>query len=136
MKSRRKSNKQINLAARYHTREVGLFTKKTLVLFLLVTATILAIPSWQAWRSYVNIRTTKTQLEQLIRIEGFTIYRDELLAMSAKMAAATRNLKWTNRHKEFGPRVQTTVDEIWTVFENDEVDALNAEAVLTVFVDD
>lgn len=136
MNSRRQSNKQMNLASRYHAREVGLFTKKTCVLFLLVTATILAIPSWQAWRSYADIRTTKTQLEQLIRIEGSTMYRDEVLAMSAKMAAATRNLKWASRHKEFGPRIEATVEEIWHVFENDTVDALNAEAALTVFVDD
>jgi PAS domain S-box-containing protein len=136
MNGRRKSNKQMNLAARYHAREVGLFTKKTCVLFLLVTTTILAVPSWQAWRSYADIRTIKTQLEQLIRIEGTTMYRDEALAMSAKMVAATRDLKWANRYKEFGPRVQATVDEIWHVFENDTVDALNAEAALTVFVDD
>jgi len=126
----------MNLASRYDTREAGLFTKKRCVLLLLVTATILAIPSWQAWRSYTDIRTTKTQLKQLIRIEGSTMYRDEVLAMSAKMAAATRNLKWANRYKEFGPRVQATVDEIWTVFENDDVDALNAEAGLMVFVND
>ncbi len=136
MKSRRKSNKQMNLAARYHAREVGLFTKKKFVLFLLVTATILAIPFRQAWRSYSGIRTIKTQLEELIRIEGSTIYRDEVLAMSAKMAAATRNLQWASRHREFGPRVEATVEEIWHVFENDSVDALNAEAALTVFVDD
>ena len=135
MKSRRKSNKQMNLAARYHAREAGLFTKKKFVLFMLVTATILAIPSRQAWRSYADIRTIKTQLEELIRIEGSTIYRDEVLAMSAKMAAATRNLQWANRHREFGPRVEATIEEIWHVFENDSVDALNAEAALTVFVD-
>lgn len=136
MNSRSQSNKQMNLASRYDTREVGLFTKKRCVLLLLVTATILAIPSWQAWRSYTDIRTTKTQLEQLIRIEGATMYRDEVLAMSAKMAAATRNLKWANRHKEFGPRVKATVEEIRHVFENDAVDAMNAEVGLMVFVDD
>ncbi len=136
MNSRRRANKQMNLASRYHAREAGLFTKKKCVLLLLVTATILAIPSWQAWRSYADIRTTKTQLEQLFRIEGSTMYRDEVLAMSAKMAAATRNQKWANRHKEFGPRVEATVEEIWHVFENDSVDALNAEAALSVFVDD
>ena len=136
MNSRRKSNKQTNLASRYQAREVGLFTTKRCVLLLLVAATILARLSWQAWHSYVNIRTTETQLEQFVKIEGSIMYRDEVLAMSAKMAAATRNLKWANRYKEFGPRVQATVDEIWTVFENDDVDALNAEAGLMVFVND
>ena len=51
------------------------------------------------------------------------MYRDEVLAMSAKMAAATKKLKWASRHKEFGPRG-------WYVPEND---AANAKAIVMVF---
>lgn len=126
MNSRRQSKKQANLAYRYHDREVRSFTTKGCVLLLLVAATILAIPSWQAWQawqSYVHIRTIETQLEKLIRLEGSSMYRDEVLAMSAKMAAATKKLKWASRHKEFGPRG-------WYVPEND---AANAKAIVMVF---
>lgn len=126
MNSRRQSNKQANLASRYHAREVGSFTPKRCVFLLLVAATILVIPSWQAWQawqSYVHIRTIETQLEKLIRLEGSTMYRDEVLAMSAKMAAATQKLKWASRHKEFGPRG-------WYIPEND---AANARAIVMVF---
>lgn len=56
--------------------------------------------------------------------------------MAAKMAAATRNLKWASRHEEFGLRLKGTVEEIWHVFENDAVNAVNAEAALVVFVGD
>ena len=136
MNSRRQTNKQTNLASRYHARLVGLFTAKTYVLLLLVAATILVKPSWQAWHSYVRIRTIESQLEQLIRLEVSTMYHDEVLAMSSKMAAATRNLKWASRHKEFGPRLKATVEEIRHVFENDAVNAVNAEAALVVFVGD
>ena len=136
MNNRKQSNKQINFTSRYHAREADLSTPKRYVLLLLVAATILTILSWQAWRSYVHISSTETQLEQLIRIEGSTIYRDELLSMSAKMAAATRNLKWASRNKEFGPRIKATAEEIRHVFENDTMDAENAEEGLTVFVDD
>jgi PAS domain S-box-containing protein len=106
------------------------------MLLLLVVATILASLSWQAWHSYGQVKTTKTQIEQLNRIEESTVYRDEVLAMSAKMAAATRNLKWASRYEEFGPRVKATVEEIRHVFENDALDAMNAEVGLMVFVDD
>ena len=136
MNSLRQSNRQTSLTSRYHARVVGLFTTKTCVLLLLAAATILARPSRQAWHSYVHTRTTETQLKQLIRLEVSTIYHDEVLAMSAKMAAATGNLKWASRHKEFGPRAKAAVEEIWHVFENDTVDAANAEAALAVFVDD
>jgi len=123
MNSRRRSNKQKNLAPRYHNRVVGLFTTNRGVLLLLVAATILARPSWQAWRSYVHIRTIETQLEQLIKLEGSTMYRDEVLAMSAKMAAATQKPEWASRHKECGPRG-------WCFPEDD---AMNARSVLMVF---
>jgi len=129
MNSRKQSNKQANLASRYHAREAGSFTTKRCVLLLLVAATILAIPSWQAWQawlSYMHIRTIETQLEQLNRLEVSTMYRDEVLAMSAKMAAATQKLKWASRHKEFGPRG-------WYVPEND---AVNSKALLMVFGED
>ena len=92
-------------------------------MLLLVAATILARPSWQAWRSYVHIRTIQTELEQLIRLEGSAAYHDEVLAMSAKMAAATQNLKWASRHKEFGPRG-------WCFPEND---AATAKSILMIF---
>jgi len=123
MNSRRRSNKQKKTAPRYHNRVVGLFITRRCVLLLLVAATILARPSWQAWHSYVHIRTIETQLEQLIRLEGSTAYRDEVLAMSAKMAAATQKLKWASRHEGFGPRG-------WCFPEND---AANARSILMVF---
>jgi len=50
------------------------------------------------------VRTVETQLEQLIRLDGTAKHRDEVLAMSAKMAAATQELSWVSRHKEFSPR--------------------------------
>ncbi len=64
------------------------------------------------------------------------MYRDEVLAMSAKMATADRNPKWASRHEEFGPRIKATVEEIGQVFESDAVDAVNAEEALAIFVDD
>jgi len=61
------------------------------------------------------------------------MYRDEVLAMSAKMAAATGNLKWVSRHEDFGPRVMPIVDERWHVSENEDVEA---GAILAAFADD
>jgi len=82
------------------------------------------------------IRTAEAQLEQLARIEGIAMHRDEVLAMSAKMAAFTRKPQWISRHEESGPRVEAAVEEISHVFGNDTEDAVNARAALPVFVDD
>ena len=136
MNSRGQSNQQANLTSCNNARKVGLFTTNRCVLFLLVAATILSILSWQAWRSYMHIKTTETQLEQFNRIESSTMYRDKMLAMSDMKASATRNLEWESRYKEFGLRVEAAVKEIRHVFESNTMDAEDAEEGLRVFVND
>ena len=132
-KVNRQSIKKTNPTSRHHAQRVGLFNTKICALLLLVAAGILARPSWQALHSYVNSRTIESQLERLIRLEGLVMYRDEVLAMSAKMAAATGNLKWVSRHEDFGPRVMPIVDEKWHVSENEDVEA---GVILAAFADD
>ncbi len=79
------------------------------------------------------IRAIKAQIEQFTRLGDSTMHRDEVLAMSAKMAATTQNLKWVKQHKEIGPRIKATIEEIKRVSEND---AIKVGTILTVFVDD
>jgi len=81
----------------------------------------------------VYIRAIKAQIEQFTRLGDSTMHRDEVLAMSAKMAATTQNLKWVKQHKEIGPRIKATIEEIKRVSEND---AIKVGTILTVFVDD
>ena len=129
----RQSIKKTNRTSRHHAQRVGLFNTKICALLLLVAAGILARPSWQALHSYVNSRISENQLERLIRLEGLVMYRDEVLAMSAKMAAATGNLKWVSRHEDSGPRVIPIVDERWHVSENKDVEI---GAILAAFAYD
>jgi PAS domain S-box-containing protein len=136
MNSRRQTIKQTNLESRYQTRETGLLTTVRCVLVLLAAAIILGTLSWQSWLSYARMRITEAQLEQLVRIEGSIMYRDEVLAMSAMIAAVDQDPKWASRHEEYGSRVQVTVREILNVFENDAVDAAYAKEALKLFVDD
>ena len=136
MDSHTGSNKQENHAPGGFRRLAGLFIARSYVLFMLIMATTVAISSWQIRRSYAHIRTTEAQLDQLIRLEGTALHRDEVLAMSARMAALTGRPEWVNRHDEFGLRLEATIEEISRIFENDNVDAVNAKKALPVFVDD
>ena len=91
------------------------FTTKSCALLLLVLAAAVARPLWQGLKSYRLIRTTDTHLKQLIRLEGPAVYRDEVLAMSAQMAAATGDLKWVRRYDESGRRIRPEVNERWDI---------------------
>ncbi len=104
-------------------------------MFTLTLVTVLAVSYWQIRRSYACVRATETQIEQLTRLETTAAHCDEVLAMSAKMAALTRDPQWADRHEESGPRVRATMSEISHIFENDTADAINAKRALPVFVD-
>ncbi|UCG56642.1 MAG: response regulator [Phycisphaerales bacterium] len=61
------------------------------------------------------------------------MYRDEVLTMSARMAAATGDLKWVTRYEDFGPRSNPATKDFLSVLSDD---AVNAGAVLTTLADD
>ena len=136
MSGRRQLYKEADLTSDDNNQKADLFTAKRCALLLLAAAIILSLLSWQTWRSYNHIRTTETQLVQINSIESSAMYRDEMLAMSAMMAAVTKNLEWESRYEEFGSRVEATVKEIRLVFESNTIDAEDAEEGLRVFVDD
>ena len=114
-------------------RVATVFTTKRCALLILLGAAILARYAWQGWQSYSLIKTTDIQLQRTSRLEGPFMYRDEVLTMSAKMAAATGDLKWASRYEEFGQRGKPSVEDRWDVSENN---AVKEEVILTVFADD
>lgn len=61
------------------------------------------------------------------------MYADEVLSMSANMAAATGQTKWVTRYEEFGQRTKPAVQESWRVSEDDTT---KEEVVLTGFAAD
>jgi hypothetical protein len=136
MSLRRQLYKETDLTPDDNDRKAGLFTTKRCVLLLLTAAIILSLLSWQTWQSYKHIRATETQLVQIKSLESSAMHHDEMLTMSAMMAAVTKNLEWESRYKKFGPRAEATVKEIRHVFKSNTMDAEDAEEGLRVFVND
>lgn len=133
MRRYERSNEKTWQTSRNHARLAGLFTTKKCVMLLLVAAAVLARPAWQAWKSYSLFKTTEIQLEQMSGLEESSMYRDEVLTMSAKMAAATGDLEWANRYEDFGPRTRPSIEDSWAIPDNSTI---REEAILTVFADD
>ncbi|MEE9554610.1 MAG: ATP-binding protein [candidate division Zixibacteria bacterium] len=49
--------------------------------------------------------------DRLVELRGIIVHLDEVLTMSAQMAAATGDLKWEERYREFEPVLGTAIDE-------------------------
>lgn len=136
MSGRKQLYKEADLTSDANDRKAGLFTTKRCVLLLSAAAIILSLLSWQTWQSYKHIRTTETQIEQIYSLESSAMHHDEMLTMSAMMAAVTQNFDWEIRYRELDPRLKAVVKEIRRVFNINNLDAKDAEEGLSIFVDD
>ena len=109
MSGRRQLYKEIDFTSDDNDQKADLFTTKRCVLLLLGAAIILSLLSWQTWQSYKHLRTTGIQLAQIYSLEYSTIHHDEMLTMSAMMAAVTKEHDWEIRYRELDPRLKAIV---------------------------
>ncbi|MHC4533126.1 MAG: PAS domain-containing sensor histidine kinase [Planctomycetota bacterium] len=136
MSGRKQLYKEVDLTSDDNDRKADLFTTKRCVLLLSIVAILLSLLSWQTWQSYKHIMTTETQLAQIYNLEISAMHHDEMLTMSALMAAVTKKDDWEIRYREFDSRSKAVVKEIRRVFNINTVDAKDAEEGLRIFVDD
>ncbi len=121
MKRHRRASKQTKHISNGNARIAALFTAKRCVILLLLAGAALAGPLWQGWKSYQRIGAKEAQLRRLTDLAEPVMYRDEVLTMSAQMAAATGDSKWSTRYDKSAPRVRPTVDELWDIAEDDTI---------------
>ena len=126
---------QANPTASLYARIVGLMTVGLFLLLLLAVAGIFSMPGWRAWQSYQQVKTVGALLRQFAGAEGSILHRDEVLTMSAMMAAAAEpsppeapgadpaGEKWITRYEEFGPRINPAIKNIVSMYEDDAVSA-------------
>jgi len=89
------------------------------VLFLTVVMIVVwTALTFLAWRSYSLNSRDRSVLEQQLRAEelrGGIVHMDEVLTMSARMAAATGNPEWERRYRRFEPTLDATIKEAMSV---------------------
>ncbi len=83
---------------------------------LLTVALFVSIPVliWLGWYSYSSYRSTETHRAQHSKIEqlrGTIVHLDEVLTMSARMAAATGDVRWEQRYRKFEPKLDAAIKE-------------------------
>ena len=80
----------------------------------LAAALSLLLLGWLSWDAYNDYRYAEAQLPALGRIEivrAKIIHLDEVLTMSARMAAASGNLDWETRYRRFEPQLDQSIKE-------------------------
>lgn len=84
---------------------------KILIAALCLTALLLALLGYFLFDSY---RLTQRQFQEGSRLKelvGTITHLDEVLTMSARMAAMTGDKRWENRHKRYEPKLKDAIEE-------------------------
>jgi signal transduction histidine kinase len=111
MKGREQAHKKARHSASYEANAISLFPTKGVVLLLLLTGVIFFALGLYGWQWYEHFRAAENRTVRLIELNGVIIHLDEVLTMSAKMAAATGNLEWENRYRNYEPQLDNAIKE-------------------------
>lgn len=68
--------------------------------------------TWNAWSVYRNFTTTITKQFKLEDLSGQIVHLDEVLTMSARMAASTEDGTWEERYRHFEPVLTKAIEEV------------------------
>ncbi len=88
------------------------FAPSQLVTVTVLLTLLLFIPQiWLNWQAYYNFNNITKYEFQLQKLNDEIIYLDEVLTMSARMNAATGNLIWEERYRQFEPKLDIAIKE-------------------------
>jgi len=95
------------------TSEITVSTGPQQALTVALVLTALAL-GYLVWSAVISISETRLIRQQNLRIEhlrGSIVHLDEVLTMSARMAAATGDARWEERYRSFEPKLTAAIDE-------------------------
>jgi signal transduction histidine kinase len=87
------------------------FPLRWLAVGLLFTVVVLLAMLWFAFDSFRNVTTVQLRDLRLQELSGRIVHLDEVLTMSARMAATTGDLQWERRYRQFEPQLDTIIKE-------------------------
>jgi signal transduction histidine kinase/CheY-like chemotaxis protein len=102
---------EVGPVASCKTSASGLSYTGKIALSLLLTAVMLIGLSWYARSLYSEFKTAESQYHRIIELNGVITHLNEVLTMSAHMAAATGDLKWETRYRGFEPKLDAAIKE-------------------------
>ncbi len=91
--------------------QVEPFPTKLIGIAALTTLAVFAWLSWFVYDEYQIAQDTNTRVVGLERVRGDIIHLDEVLTMSASMAAATGEVAWIERYRSFEPKLDAAIKQ-------------------------
>ena len=114
----------------------GRFPMRFLTAAVVLTGAALVWLGWTVNYSYQSRKATQARSHRIEQLRGSLIHGDEVLTMSARMAAATGDAQWEKRYRLFEPEVDAAIKETSQLVPNldaaalaGETDAANAKLV-------
>ncbi len=83
-------------------------------IYAITLALTIASLGWVAWNAYASYHDSASDRSRDLRLEelrGVILRLDEVLTMSARMAAATGNLSWETRYHQSEPELDAAIKE-------------------------
>ena len=74
------------------------FNSKIYILSFVLSIVILTSMGWYAWNSFKQLDKFESQRDEMTELRGTILHFDEVLTMSAYMAASTGDLMWERRY--------------------------------------
>jgi methyl-accepting chemotaxis protein PixJ len=84
----------------------------TITVSVLFSLALTGTSAWNIWRIYQGLQSTITKQFKLQERSGQVIYLDEVLTMSARMAASTGDLQWEERYNLNVPSLEAAIGAV------------------------
>src|SRR5688572_7273503 len=85
---------------------------KLFILAFVFTGAALAWLGWSTYGLFADDSVIKGQIWRTEELRGTIVHLDEVLTMSARMAAATGDPQWESRYRRFEPQLDDAIKEI------------------------
>jgi methyl-accepting chemotaxis protein PixJ len=79
------------------------------------SAGMVGFSAWSTWNVYRNFQTAITTNFKLQDLSGQIVHLDEVLTMSARMAASTGDIKWEERYLANVPPLDKAITEVLSI---------------------
>ena len=94
-------------------------TRRLLFLLVLPLAVLFVFCGWYTLHMYAKFKVTDKQYHRVMELSGSITHYDEVLTMSARMAAATGELRWEQRYRSFEPQLDSYIKEVVNIAPKD-----------------
>ena len=111
MENKGSPNKKVELPQRPKNSLPGHLVSRAFVIIFCLTITIIVGVVWITWYSQKKFETLEARHFRITELTGKIIHLDEVLTMSARMAAATGQVEWENRYSKFEPNLDDAIKE-------------------------